>query len=297
MLAFAALATASVHPAPVVSESIKLNTGASMPAHAFGTYRLEGDEMKKAVVCAIEAGYRHFDTSAGYENEGIVGDAIIESGVPREDFFITTKLWCTDHGGEETVGAILGSLSELSTEYIDLYLIHAPNNLGENAEEIVNKRRESWSVMEEFHQMGSLRAIGVSNFEARHMEDLRECGFSVTPAVNQVELHAYLGQKPLRDYCADRGILVGAYGSLGAAGLLEEPSVQALAAAKSRTPAQVSLRHGLQRGAYVLSRSVTPERIKENSKLFDFELTNDEVALLDALDCDERTYWDNSDVP
>jgi 2,5-diketo-D-gluconate reductase A len=279
----------------------QLNTGASIPALAFGTWQLNGQELKQAVQCAIDQGYRHFDTSAGYENERVVGDGIAESGIPREEFFITTKLWCTDHGEEQTFGAILSSMSELNTDYVDCYLMHAPTNLGETPEEIIELRRQSWEVMEQFHGAGALRSIGVSNFEPHHIEHLLSCG-TVVPALNQVELHAHFGQHELRDYCAARGITVAAYGSVGAgaatdSALIDDPSVVSIAKARGRTPAQVSLRHGLERGCVVLARSVTPERIAENAALFDFELSAEDMDAMDALERGERSYWDNSEVP
>lgn len=282
--------------------TMPLNTGASMPALAFGTYQLDGEELHEALSCAIAAGYRAFDTSAGYENEHVVATAIAESGIPREAFFITTKLWCTDHGGEETFDAILRSLAQLDTTYVDMYLMHAPNNLGEDAAEIVELRRQSWLVMEEFHRNGVLRAIGVSNFEPRHIEDLltlpREEGVApVTPAVNQVECHAHLGQSELRKYCVERDILVQAYGSIGSSDLLADDKVRRVARARGRSAAQITLRHGLDRGCAVLARSTTPSRIAENAQIFDFGLEEDEVRALDALECGGRQYWDNSKVP
>ena len=196
-----------------------LNTGAAMPALGFGTYQLEGEELSDALRCAIAAGYRHIDTAAGYENEHVVAAAIAESGIAREEFFLTSKLWCTDHGDDDAFDAILSSLAQLDTEYLDLYLIHAPNNLGESDEDKVELRRQSWAAMTALHEAGCLRAIGVSNFEPRHIEQLLEWG-DVTPAVNQVEVHAYLGQAHIREYCEGKGIAVTSFGSVGAEGLL-----------------------------------------------------------------------------
>uniref|UniRef100_A0A7S3AVQ1 NADP-dependent oxidoreductase domain-containing protein n=1 Tax=Haptolina ericina TaxID=156174 RepID=A0A7S3AVQ1_9EUKA len=277
-------------------QRLRLNTGAEMPALGFGTYLTGGDELRWALRCAIAVGYRHIDTAHGYQNEEIVGDAIAKSGLPRESFFITTKLWCSDHGTESTRAAIDASLRALGAPYIDCYLMHAPDNQGTSAVDIRELRRQSWLVMEESHRAGTLRAIGVSNFEPRHIEDLRRWG-SVTPAVNQVELHAYLSQSELRDYCARHGIVLQSYGSVGADGLLDDPEIQAVAAAHGRTPAQVSLRHSLQRGCAVLAKSITPERIAQNFAIFDFELSSLDVRRLDALERGERTYWDNTDVP
>lgn len=275
---------------------LQLNTGAKMPALGFGTYTLQGEPLKQVLVSALNAGYRHIDTAAGYENEAVVADAIAESRVPREDIFLTTKLWCTDHGEEEAFDAIIASLGELRTEYVDLFLIHAPANLGESEQETVELRLQSWSVMESLHAAGVLRAIGVSNFEQRHIEQILEWG-SVVPAVNQVELHAHLGQRELRTFCAKERIHVTGYGAVGARGLLDDPTVQRIAAAKGRSAAQISLRHTLQRGCAALARSTTPARIASNLETLDFELTAQEMSELEGLERGERSYWDNSAVP
>jgi len=276
--------------------TLKLSTGASIPAVGFGTYTIGGEALRKALDHAIATGYRHFDTARAYQNEAVVGAAIAASGLPREDFFITSKLWGTDHGEGRARRAIEASLSELGTEYVDLMLIHGPDNFGSSAEEKCTLRQETWRVLEEFHAAGTLCAIGCSNFEPRHIGSLMESG-SVMPAVNQIEMHAYLAQGAVRAYCAEHDILVTAYGSVGAKGLRADPVVQSIAAAHKRTPAQVSLRHSLQRGAAVLCRSTTPKRITENGQLFDFELSREEVAALDALDVGTRSYWDNTKVP
>ena len=170
------------------------------------------------------------------------------------------------------------------------------NNLGESDEEVRDLRHQAWRAMETLHSAGVLRAIGVSNFEPHHIEQILEIG-SVTPAVNQIELHSYLGQSELRDYCRLKGIVVEAYGSVGAAGLLEDPTIQKLAKAHGRSPAQIAIRHALQRGCVALARSVTPHRIRENMDVFDFELTSDQMRQLDALECGARSYWDNTEVP
>lgn len=281
-----------------LSPTVKLNTGAEIPVLGFGTYRTGGPELQVALRHAIAAGYRHLDTASCYNNEAIVGAALKESGLPRESFFITTKLWCTDHGTERTRKAIKASLENLGTGYIDLYLIHAPWQLdiAKSPEEVSMLRRESWRVMEEFHRDGVLRALGVSNFEPRHIDDILACA-GVKPAVNQVERHAYLAQTELREYCARHEILLEAYGSAGAKGLLEDPVVRAIAAAHGRTAAQVSLKYSVQRGIVVLAKSVTEKRIAQNAKLFDFELSEEDLSKLEALDCGQRSYWDNSNAP
>ena len=229
-------------------------------------------------------------------NEAQVADALEESGVPRSEVFLTSKLWCDSHGTEDTRRAIRNTLRRLRTDYLDLYLIHAPDNQGETPEETVNLRQQSWLVMEEEHRKGTLRAIGVSNFEPRHIDQLLKVG-RVTPAVNQIESHPYLQQRELTEYCRSKGIVIEAYGSVGADGLLADPAVSWLAAERRRSPAQVLLRHALQRGQVALVKSSTPRRIRDNSRVFDFALSDEEMRALAALERGERTYWDNSDSP
>ena len=183
--------------------AVTLNTGARMPALGFGTYLLTGDACHSAVLAALRAGYRAIDTAAGYLNEAQVADALEESGLRREEVFIASKLWSDSHGTEATRRAIRNTLRRLRTPYLDLYLIHAPDNQGAAAEEIVELRRQSWLVMEEEYRKGTLRAIGVCNFEPRHIEQLLQWG-TVTPAVNQVECHPYLQQRELSAYCASK---------------------------------------------------------------------------------------------
>ena len=276
--------------------TLELSNGLAIPALGFGTYTIGGEELRQALDHAIGAGYRHIDTARIYQNEDVVGAAIAASGVPREEFFITTKLWTTDHGEGPARQAIETSLRELGTPYVDCVLIHGPDNLGSSPEEKIELRQQTWRVLEEYHKAGTLRAIGVSNFEPRHIESILECG-GVPPVMNQIEMHALLAQSELRTYCAERGILVAAYGSVGAKGLRADSAVQGIAATRKRTPAQISLRHTLQRGAVALARSTTPKRVTENAQVFDFTLSDEEMAALDALDAGKRSYWDNSEVP
>ena len=283
--------------------SVQLNTGAEMPRLGYGTYLANGDSLQQALLVAIRSGYRLIDTASGYMNERVVAAAMADSGLRRDEFFVTTKLWCDSHGTARTQRAIANSLRRLETEYIDLYLIHAPDNQGESAEEIQRLRRESWLAMEEAYRAGKLRAIGVSNFEPRHIEALlteadgRPRKGAIVPAVNQIELHPFFDQRETRQYCAQRGIVVESYGAINADGLLEDPTLTRISRSYGRTPAQVSLRHTLQRGAVVLAKSLTPRRIEENAAVFRFSLDPEDVAALDRLDRGERSYWDNSDVP
>lgn len=321
---FARMATPKCFPTacstPAAAPTLLLNTGDRIPAMGFGTYLANGDDLFDALVHALRTGYRHIDTAAGYYNEPVVADAIEASGVPREQLFITTKLWCADHGRKRTQRAIAQSLRALRTDYIDLYLIHAPDNQGTTPEEVRRLRHESWEVMEEAHAAGTLRAIGVSNFEPRHIEALlRRCDEggkegggkeggaaearpnAIVPAVNQVELHPQMAQGEVLEYCAKKGIVVEAYGAVGADGLLQQPAIAELAERYGRSPAQISLRHTLQRGpgsVVVLAKSLSQARIDENMRIFDFEIDATDAAALDKLAAsDGRSYWDNSDVP
>ena len=288
---------ATKKPTAAIIPTVQLNTGMNAPALCYGTYKANGPELEEALKIAIASGYRHFDTARAYQNEGLVGAAIAASGIPREDFFITTKIWATDHGEKRTRAAIEESLRELGTPYVDMMLIHGPGNDGSSPDEIATLREQSWLAMEDLHKAGTCRAIGVSNFEPHHIDGIVQCG-SVTPAVNQIECHAQFQQAELREYCSAKGILVEAFGAIGAKGLRADPAVQAIAKACKRTPAQVSLRYSLQRGAsVVLAKSLTPKRIAENAKLWDFELSEEDMACLDVLGTGSRSYWDNSQVP
>ena len=279
-----------------------------MPSIALGTYRANGPSLGAAVTHAFsKAGYRHVDTAALYGNEDVVAEglkaaAAVGGGITgRGDVWITTKLWNSDHGAAKTREAIATSLKNLNTDYIDLYLIHSPGNSGRGAKQIRQLRKESWQVMEELHAAGTLRAIGVSNYGIGHLREL-ESYAKVMPAVNQVEFHPYLVQTELLAYCASKGIVVEAYGSLAAGEngrdpLLTHAAVLGVAERVGKGPGQVLLRWALQKGLVVLPKSTMPARIDSNAKLFDFALSAEDMAALDALHTGHRTYWDNTDVP
>lgn len=283
--------------------TVLLNSGNAIPRLGFGTYLTNGEELVAALKHAIRVGYRHIDTAAGYQNEAAVAQAVEESGVARSDLFLTTKLWCSDHGTKRTKRAIVKSLRALQTDYIDLYLIHAPDNQGTTPTEIRRLRLESWMAMEEAYRAGTLKAIGVSNFEPRHIDELTAGRpDAVVPAVNQIELHPKLDQRATLEYCAKRGCKVEGYGAIGADGVLDDPLVEEMALKYGRSPSQISLRHTLQRGAgdevVLLAKSLTPRRIDENLRVFGFEIGPEDMRALDRLaTSDGRSYWDNSDVP
>ncbi|MCQ6551672.1 aldo/keto reductase [Streptomyces sp. C10-9-1] len=257
--------------------SITLNNGVTMPQLGFGVWQVPDDEARTAVGTALEAGYRSIDTAAVYENEKGTGEAVAASGLPREELFVTTKLWNSEQGRDATLRAFDASLGRLGLEYVDLYLIHWPMP----AKDLYV---ETYRALEEIAAEGRARAVGVSNFLPEHLERLIG-ETSVVPAVNQIELHPQLQQAAAREVHARHGIATEAWSPLGQGrGLLEVPTVVAVAQKHGRSPAQVVLRWHLQLGNVVIPKSVTPSRIAENIDLFGFELDADDLAALAALD-------------
>lgn len=253
-----------------------------MPQLGFGVWQVPDDEAQTAVAQALESGYRSIDTAAIYGNEEGTGRAIAASGVPREDLFVTTKLWNKDQGYDSTLRAFDTSLTKLGLEYVDLYLIHWPMPAKE-------RYVDTYKAFEKLHADGRVRAIGVSNFLPEHLERLIG-ETSVIPAVNQIELHPHLQQHAAREYHAEQGIATEAWSPLGSGkGILEIPAIVAIAQKHGRTPAQVVLRWHLQLGNVVIPKSVTPSRIKENIEVFDFSLDTEDLAAISALNEDRRT--------
>ncbi|MCD9877207.1 aldo/keto reductase [Streptomyces sp. NR30] len=258
-----------------------------MPQLGFGVWQVPDDEAERAVATALEAGYRSIDTAAIYGNEQGTGKAIAASGVPREDIFLTTKLWNSDQGYDSTLRAFDASLDKLGVEYVDLYLIHWPTPERD-------KYVDTYKAFEKLHADGRIRAIGVSNFEPDHLRRLI-AETSVIPAVDQIELHPHLQQHAAREYHAEQGIATEAWSPLGQGkGLLEVPAIVAIAQKHGRTPAQVVLRWHLQLGNVVIPKSVTPSRIKENIEVFDFSLDTEDLAAISALNEDRRLGPDPS---
>ncbi|MFH8619648.1 aldo/keto reductase [Streptomyces sp. NPDC017979] len=257
--------------------SITLNNGVTMPQLGFGVWQVPDDEATAAVTTALDAGYRSIDTAAAYENETGTGRALAASGLPREELFVTTKLWNSDQGYDPALRAFDASLDRLGLDYVDLYLIHWPLP---RRDAYVDTYRALEKVLSE----GRARAIGVSNFLPEHLERLVE-ETSVVPAVNQIELHPQLQQHAAREVHARLGIATEAWSPLGSGkGLLEAPAVVAVARKHGRSPAQVVLRWHVQSGLIAIPKSVTPSRIRENLAVFDFELDSDDLAALAALD-------------
>ncbi|MET8744251.1 aldo/keto reductase [Streptomyces sp. NPDC004728] len=261
--------------------SITLNNGVEMPQLGFGVWQVPDDEATKAVTTAIESGYRSIDTAAIYENERGTGRAIAASGVAREELFVTTKLWNSEQGSDSTLRAFDASLDKLGLEYVDLYLIHWPVPAKD-------AYVDTYKAFERIHADGRAKAIGVSNFLPEHLERLLG-ETSVVPVINQIELHPQLQQAESRAFHAKHAIATEAWSPLGQGkGLLEVPTVVAIARKHDRTPAQVVLRWHIQTGNVVIPKSVTPSRIAENLDVFGFELDADDLAAFAALDEGKR---------
>jgi 2,5-diketo-D-gluconate reductase A len=247
----------------------------------FGVFQVPPEDTADVVARALQAGYRHIDTAAAYENEEGVGQAIRASGLARDDVFVTTKCPNSDHGRDEATRALHGSLERLGLDFVDLYLIHWP---------VPSRDRyvETWQAFVEMQAEGLIRSIGVSNFQAAHLRRvIDETG--VTPAINQVELHPRLQQPDLRQVHAELGIVTEAWSPLAQGAVLDDPAIVGIAEAHEVTPGQAVLRWHVQLGNVVIPKSVTPERIEQNFELFGFELDDDEMGALEALDAGERT--------
>jgi diketogulonate reductase-like aldo/keto reductase len=260
---------------------LTMNDGAAIPQLGFGVFQVPPEQTADVVTTALDAGYRLIDTAEGYGNEEGVGAAVAAAGLPRDEVFVTTKLKNSEHGRDTTLRAFDESMEKLGLEVLDLFLIHWPLPM-------YDQYVETWKAFEELQAGGRVRSIGVSNFTIAHLERLA-AETDVVPAVNQVELHPRLAQDELRAYHDEHHILTQAWSPIGRGrGLLEDPVVVDLAAAKGRTPAQVVLRWHLQLGNVVIPKSVTPSRIRENFDVFGFELDDAEMGALSGLDRGER---------
>ena len=277
--------------------SYKLANGIEIPCLGFGTWQTpDGETAVNSVRCAIDAGYTHIDTAQAYGNEESVGKAIRLSGVPRKNLFITTKLWNTNHSYDLTLRSFDESMEKLGLEYLDLFLIHWPNPIAfrDHWEEA---NAESWKAMEELVEAGRIRAIGISNFRPHHIEALLKTA-KIIPHVNQIRLCPGDTQDETVAYCRSRQMVIEAYSPLGTGRIFDVPEMQALAEKYGRSIAQICIRWSLQRGYLPLPKSVTPERIRENLQVFDFELAEEDVQLIADLkgcvgyasDPDNRTF-------
>ncbi|OMI36878.1 aldo/keto reductase [Streptomyces sparsogenes] len=261
--------------------TITLNNGVQIPQLGFGVFQVPDVETAAAVTAALEAGYRSIDTAAIYGNESGVGKALADSGIARDDLFITTKLWNSDQGYDATLKAFDAALDKLGLDYVDLYLIHWPTP----ARDLY---RESWKAIEKLAADGRIRAAGVSNFQPAHLRRLLE-GTDLVPVVNQIELHPGLQQNELRALHADLNIATEAWSPLAQGAVLRDDAITTLAAQHGKSPAQVVLRWHLQLGNIVIPKSVTPARIRENIDVFDFTLSDEEMVAIAALDRGLRT--------
>ncbi len=254
---------------------VTLNDGNTLPVIGLGVGELSESETEQSVSAALEAGYRLIDTASAYGNEAAVGRAIASSGIPREEVFVTTKLATSDQGFQASQDALKASLERLGLDYVDLYLIHWPaGNPG--------KYVDSWGGLMKRKELGDAKSIGLANFHAEDLSNVIDLSF-FTPAVNQIELHPLLNQAELRATNAEYGIVTEAYGPLGVGALLDNPTIGSVAQAHGKTPAQVLIRWSIQLGNIVIPRSSSPERIKSNIDVFDFELSDDDMATLNGL--------------
>jgi diketogulonate reductase-like aldo/keto reductase len=262
-----------------LTTTTKLNNGVEMPWVGFGVFQTNpGKEVEDSVRWALEAGYRHIDTAAAYQNEEGVGKAIHEADVPREELFVTTKVWNSDQGYDSTLKAIETSLRKLQMDYVDLYLVHWP---------VPGMYKETWRAMERILDEGHSRAIGVSNFLIHHLEDIAEDS-NIVPAVNQVEFHPFLVQDKLQTYCVEKGIQLEAWSPLTRGRYLDNEVIQRIAKKHGKTPAQVLLRWDLHRNIVTIPKSVHKDRIVENSLIFGFALEDKDIDALNALNEDHR---------
>lgn len=273
-----------------MSSTATLNNGVEIPLLGLGVYQArKGREARDAVGFALEAGYRHIDTASIYTNEGDVGEAVRISGLPREIVFITTKLWRDDFTYDDAIRAFNNSLGLLQMPYVDLYLLHWP---------VVGLRREAWRAAETLYDEGRIRAIGVSNYMVRHLEEM-EAYARIAPAVNQIELSPYNYQhrRDTLDYCRANNIVVEAYSPLTKARKLKDPRLVSIASKYGKTPAQVLIRWGLQKGFVSLPKSSKQHRIIENADVFDFTISAADMDTMDSFNEALATGWDPTDAP
>ncbi len=262
-----------------IKGSFTLHNGVKMPYFGLGVYLSEdGSEVINAVKWAIQAGYRHIDTAAIYDNEEGVGEGIKASGVPREDIFLVSKVWNTEQGYDSTIKAFETSLQKLNTEYLDLYLIHWP---------VKGKFKETWKALEELYRQKRIRAIGVSNFLQHHLEDLLPEA-SIVPMVNQMEFHPYLVQQDLLDFCRTKNIQYEAWSPLMQGKIFELDVFKKMAGKYKKTIAQLVLRWDLQKGVITIPKSSKKQRIIDNAAVFDFSISKEDMAVLDKLDKGKR---------
>ncbi|MCR2806469.1 aldo/keto reductase [Paenibacillus soyae] len=260
-----------------LTESAVLHNGLKMPLFGLGVWKVKDEEAESTVKAAIEAGYRHIDTAAAYQNEAGVGAGVRASGVARDQIFVTTKVWNADQGYESTLAAFQASLDKLGMDYVDLILIHWP---------VKGKYTDTWKALEKIYNDGKARAIGVSNFQIHHLKDIMESG-TIVPMVNQVEYHPLLTQQELLAFCRENRIQLTAWSPL-MQGNLDLPVLAEIGAKYGKSPAQVVLRWDIQNGVITIPKTTTLSRLTENADIFDFQLTEDEMNRISALNRNHR---------
>jgi diketogulonate reductase-like aldo/keto reductase len=265
-----------------LNSNVKLNNGVSMPILGLGTWNLRGEVASRAVLWALEIGYRHIDTASLYGNEKKIGEALKKSEIPRDEIFITTKVWTSDQGYEKTLAAFNRSRELLNLNYIDLYLIHWP---------VTGLKSNTWKALEKLYDSGRVRAIGVSNFIIRHLEELKET-LEIMPALNQVEFSPFLYQKELMEYCKSNGIALESYCPLTRTRKFNHPTLVAIGQKHNKTPAQVLIRWGLQHDIITIPKSGDKKHLTENADVFDFSLDESDMKQLDNLNEDYRLVDD-----
>ncbi|BDZ42318.1 oxidoreductase [Paraoerskovia sediminicola] len=261
--------------------TITLNNGVEIPQLGFGVFQIPAEDTKDATLAALEAGYRHIDTAQMYGNEAGVGEAIKASGIDRSEIFVTSKLNNGFHDPEDAKVAFDLTLEAIGSDYVDLFLIHWPlPDVGDYT--------ETWGAMEEFYRSGRAKAIGVSNFQPHHLRKIHASG-TIVPAVNQIEVHPYFQNDEVRAFDAEHEIATEAWSPIAQGKVLDDPVIGRIAESHGKSPAQVTLRWHIERGDIVFPKSVTPARVKENFELFDFELTEADMAAMAGLERNERT--------
>lgn len=274
-----------------------LANGIQIPSIGLGTWQTPDDQTGyQAVLSALQLGYRHIDTAQGYRNEDIVGKAVRDSGISREEIFITSKLDNPNHGYENTMRSFQGTLEQLGTDYVDLFLIHWPNPL-QYRDTWQKTNAETWKAFEELYHSGKIRSIGISNFRQHHIDELMKTA-EITPMVNQIRLCPGETQDELVKYCKERNILLEAYSPLGTGQIFKVPEMQTLSEKYKKSIAQICIRWSLQNGFLPLPKSVTEERIRENLDVFDFDLADEDIKLIaDLTGCvglsqdPDKTNW------
>ncbi|KAB2878874.1 aldo/keto reductase [bacterium] len=271
-----------------IESKIKLNNGVLIPAIGLGVYQARaGGETRDAVLHALNAGYRHIDTAKFYANEKDIAAALKQTNIPREHIFVTTKLWNNDHGYDNTIKACSESVKQLGLSFVDLYLIHFP---------VRKLRHDSWRALETLHEEGKCRAIGVSNYTIRHIDELLQKN-KIVPSVNQVEFHPYLYQKKLLEFCHLHHIRIEAYSPLTKGKKLNDPKLTEIAKRYNKSSAQILIRWALQHGLIVIPKSSHADRIRENCDVYDFEISASDMALLNSFHCNFRVAWDPTNEP